>query len=429
MMFLPSLRMFTLGDVVMQGPPGECPGYIFSGRVIVKINVPISIRKLEVVFHRWLSLKRATRRAGEQRVAYKDVLYVGSQEPMGASAWGRGEYEFFFQMVLPGHLCETMYTEHKRVAYEVRATLTTDGSLGTARRSAAEAVAVKRVPYFGAVWESIANDMVHVTAVWRSRIEMCALGCSRVQRDDQPLRVRGVVRALEKGFRLVRVGFILEERTRTRLGGASGGVKCTSSVAACRYLRARDGVHGDWHGALIVDQMAFDVELKIPKAYGKIQYDVKHGSVTVSHRLAFVVAVVDQLGHRTSLRLFTPLHIMPHDWIDSGDELPSYMSSFGDRVLLRAETQSCAVPLGHVETPSHVDSHSHSHSHSSEWAPLGSDIVDQARGLGLSWSWSSPRLEETAEHQDTEDTLARRPAGTCSVQVAQATMTHNSELQ
>ncbi|KAJ1803132.1 hypothetical protein LPJ56_005963, partial [Coemansia sp. RSA 2599] len=388
-----------------------------------------------------------------QQVAYKDVLYVGGQAQRGngaaaAAMWGRGEYEFFFQVVLPGHLCETMYTEHKRVAYEVRATLTTDGPLGAARRSVAEAVAVKRVPYFGAVWESIANDMVHVTAVWRGRIEMCALGCSRVQRDDQPLRVRGVVRALEKGFRLVRVGFILEERTRTRLGGAAGSVKCTSSVAACRYLRARDGgVHGDWHGALIVDQMAFDVELQIPKAYGKIQYDVKHGPVTVSHRLAFVVAVVDQLGHRTSLRLFTPLHIMPHDWVDSGDELPSYTSSFGDRVLLRAEPSSQAGLQGYAEPQSHAgfqsnselqsltgtarsaqaalpepaslstdsrDSRDNSDGGDGAWAPLGSDIVDQARGLGWSWSWSSPRLEQTAEHQEPEDTLPPRPAGTCT---------------
>ncbi|KAJ2226163.1 hypothetical protein H4R99_008380 [Coemansia sp. RSA 1722] len=381
---------------------------------------------MSYVDSRWLSLKRAARRAGEQNVSYKDVLYVGTGE---AAAWAKGEYEFFFQMVLPGHLCETMYTEHKRVAYEVRATLTTDGPLGAARRSAAEAVAVKRVPYFGAVWESLANDMVHVSAVWRSRIEMCALGCSRVQRDDQPLRVRGVVRALEKGFRLVRVGFILEERTRTRMAAATGGIKCTSSVAACRYLRARDGgAHGDWHGALIVDQMAFDVELQIPKAYGKIQYDVKHGPVTVSHRLAFVVAVVDQLGRRTSLRLFTPLHIMPHDWVDSGDELPSYTSSFGDRVLLRAEAQSQAAAVSSVDTMSTqaqarvlslAAASLDSGSRSGEWAPLGSDIIDHARGsgsgLGLSWGWSSPRLEETAEHQRPEDEHTLRPAGTCSV--------------
>ncbi|KAJ2898061.1 hypothetical protein GGI21_004892 [Coemansia aciculifera] len=86
--------------------------------------------------------------------------------------------------------------------------------------------------------------------------------------------------------------------------------------------------------------MAFEMELQIPKAYGKIQYDVKHGPVTVSHRLAFVVAVVDQLGRGTSLRLFTPLHIMPHDWVDCGDELPSYVSSFTDRVLLKSNRSS-----------------------------------------------------------------------------------------
>ncbi|KAJ2721877.1 hypothetical protein GGI07_003668 [Coemansia sp. Benny D115] len=31
--------------------------------------------------------------------------------------------------------------------------------------------------------------------------------------------------------------------------------------------------------------MSFDMELQIPKAYGKIQYDIKHGSVTVSHSI------------------------------------------------------------------------------------------------------------------------------------------------
>ncbi|KAI8324937.1 hypothetical protein GQ54DRAFT_248401, partial [Martensiomyces pterosporus] len=241
-------------------------------------------------------------------------------------------YEFLFQVVLPGYLCETMHTEYKRVSYEVRATLLT-GSLGGARRSAVQRIAVKRVPYFGAVWESLANDIIHVTAVWRNRIEMCALGCSRVQRDGQNIRVTGVVRALEKGYKLTKVGFILEERTRTRMPNG-GGLKCTSNIASCTYLKPNDGEYGGWFGSLIVDQMAFDMELPIPEAYRKIQYDVRHGLVTVSHRLAFVIAVVDQLGHGTSLRLFTPLHILPVDWVACGYDLPSYISSFADRVLL-----------------------------------------------------------------------------------------------
>ncbi|KAJ2342937.1 hypothetical protein GGF43_005812 [Coemansia sp. RSA 2618] len=181
--------------------------------------------------------------------------------------------------------------------------------------------------------------MVHVSAVWRDRIEMCALGCSRVQRDGQPLRVTGVVRALEKGFRLTKVGVILEERTRCR---GARPASCESSVAASRFLRA--GEHGDWHGRAIVDQMAFDLELHIPPAY-KIQYDVKHGPVTVSHRLAFVVAVVDQLGHGTSLRLFTPLHIMPHDCVDCHDELPAYADALADRVLLAADAPPEPPPV------------------------------------------------------------------------------------
>ncbi|KAJ1897368.1 hypothetical protein LPJ66_003413 [Kickxella alabastrina] len=330
-MFLPSVRIFTLGDIVLQGAPSESPAYIFSGRVMVKINVPTSVRLLEVVFQseqgsRWLQLTRTAPRNVNQNVLYRDVLYTGGQTESSA-VWNKGSYEFYFQMIIPGHLCETMYTEHKRVAYEVRATLVAGNTLAGARRTTTMPIAVKRVPYFGAVWESIANDVVHVSATWRNTIEMCALGCSRVQRDNQPLRVKGVIRALEKGFKLTRVGFILEERTRSRIPGAIGGVKCSSSIAACKYLRAKDGgEYADWHDSFIVDQMSFEMELDIPKAYGKIQYDIKHGPVTVSHRLAFVVAVVDKLGRGTSLRLFTPLHIMPHDWVDTGNELPSYPS-------------------------------------------------------------------------------------------------------
>ncbi|KAJ1834026.1 hypothetical protein LPJ73_007847, partial [Coemansia sp. RSA 2703] len=297
-------------------------------------------------------LKRPARKPEQNTVMYRDVLYTANDSP-GSAVWPKGSYEFYFQMVLPGTLCETMYTEHKRVAYELRATLTTGGALSCHRRSSVLPVAVKRVPYFGPAWESIANDEIHVTAIWRNKIEMCALGCSRVQRDDQPLKVKGVVRALEKGFRLMRVGFILEERTRSRLG-TSVGVKCTSSIAASKYLRANDNdTYGGWHGSLIVDQKAFELELRIPKAYSKIQYDIRHGPVTVSHRLAFVVAVVDQMGRRTSLRLFTPLHIMPHDWVDSGDELPSYTSSFADRVLLKS-----SVPCRSERNPDTLQSSS-----------------------------------------------------------------------
>ncbi|KAJ2458608.1 hypothetical protein GGF42_001964, partial [Coemansia sp. RSA 2424] len=211
-MILPSIRLFTLGDVVLQGSPTESTGYLYSGRVIVTVKVPTAIRHLEVVFQTeqqgwWHPLKRAAQ-SGNCPVSFRDVLYVGPAED-GGSVWGRGSYEFYFQIVIPGYLCETMFTEHKRVSYEARANLQT-GALGGARRTAVQAVAVKRVPYFGAVWESIASDVVNVSAVWRNKIEMCAMGCSRVQRDDQPLRVRGVIRALEKGFKLTKVGVILE---------------------------------------------------------------------------------------------------------------------------------------------------------------------------------------------------------------------------
>ncbi|KAI9501566.1 hypothetical protein BX070DRAFT_254112 [Coemansia spiralis] len=297
-MLPPSVRLFTLGDVVLQGAPSESPGYLFNGRVIVNIRAPTAVKLLKVVF---------------QTEQCNDTLYVVPTEnndsdeysssnsnntSSNTAIWSKGSYEFFFQIVLP----------------------------------------VKRVPYNGAVWEALANDMVHVTAVWRDSIEMCALGCSRVQRDDQPLRVKGVVRALEKGFKLTKVGFILEERTRSRIPGRTAGIKCTSSVVACTYLRPKTSKveHKGWFGDIIVDQRDFEMVLNIPKAYGKIQYDVKHGPVTVSHRLAFVIAVVDKFGRGTSLRLFTPLHIMPHDCADSGEELPSYISSFADRVLLRS---------------------------------------------------------------------------------------------
>ncbi|KAJ2157857.1 hypothetical protein GGF46_004193 [Coemansia sp. RSA 552] len=331
-MVLPSVRVFALGDVVLQGAPSESSGYVFDGRVMVTIRVPARIQGLEVCFRTaqcswWTQLRHGQKQdASERQVEFSDQLYSGDD------MWRRGTYEFFFRIVLPGDLQETMYTEHRRVAYEVHAALAVSGPLGSVRRTAARPVAVKRVPYFGSAWESLANDVVHVSAVWRNSIEMCALGCGRVQRDGQPLRVKGVVRALEKGFRLTKVGFILEERTRSRVGRAAA--KSTSAIAASRYLRA--GEHGDWCGSLIVDQLAFDLELQIPRAYGKIQYDVKHGPVTVSHRLAFVVAVVDQFGHGTSLRLFTPLHIMPHNWSDCGSELPTYADALADRVLLTA---------------------------------------------------------------------------------------------
>ncbi|ORX72753.1 hypothetical protein DL89DRAFT_264959 [Linderina pennispora] len=257
-------------------------------------------------------------------------------------------YEFAFQIVLPGYLCETMYTEHRQVSYQIKASLTTS-ALAATKRSAIKEIAIKRVPYYGAVWESLTNDIINVTAVWRNRIEMCALGCSRVQKDDQALRVKGVIRALEKGYRLTKVGFILEERTRTRV---NGGFKCTSNIASFRYLKSSEGLDG-WFGGLIIDQMAFDMELQIPKAYRKIQYDIKHGPVTVSHRLAFVVAIVDAMGHGTNLRLFTPLHIMPNDM--ASYDLPSYGSSFADRILLKAEECQEAYHEIEEEEQIHVD--------------------------------------------------------------------------
>lgn len=293
---------------------------------------------------RWQQLTKSSHQDDDECISFSEILY---DEPNATISWDKGRYEFFFQVVIPGDLPETMYTEHKRTAYQLQARLLGQAplSLGKLTRTAIHPVAVKRVPYLGSVWETVANDMVNVTAIWRNRIEMSALGCSRVQRDDRPLQVRGVVRALEKGYRLTKVGFLLEERTRTRMAGCP--LQNSSSVAACRYLKNKD--------LELIGQEAFDVELQIPKAYGKIQYDIKHGPVTVSHRLAFVVAVVDSVGRGTCLRLFTPLHIMPHDWVEGGYELPSYVGSFADRVLLK----SCIAPASTVEQDVVIQSSDH----------------------------------------------------------------------
>ncbi|KAJ2770904.1 hypothetical protein IWQ57_002450, partial [Coemansia nantahalensis] len=153
-MILPGVRVFAPGAVVLHGAPTESAGYVLDGRVMVTVRVPVRIRELTVAFQtarggRWGRLQlpsRLHRRTAaansdgsdydrnSERVELHSRLYGDSRGPdeEGEEELPRGRHEFLFRIELPGDLVETMFTAHKRVAYEVRADLALGGALGGA---------------------------------------------------------------------------------------------------------------------------------------------------------------------------------------------------------------------------------------------------------------------------------------------------------
>ncbi|KAJ2783273.1 hypothetical protein H4R18_001792 [Coemansia javaensis] len=356
---MPYLRTSILPaatSIVLRGPPSLAPSQTLSGRVLFRLgHYSLRVRRVVVAFQSVSHSKRQLGPSGAAagRLLLQEELFDASDLPRGYATWkgahcaqSRSQHEFPFSFVVPGHLHESVNTAMGSVCYELRVTVHTCG-FGINTWTESLRIPVYRVPDEGSPLALRLADSLCMQADWLGAVELQVLGDTVAVADNDKLRMRAVVRPLQKGLTLAVVGLRLIETVRFKSHLDRLGCQRVHDRVVGQLQRvAGDYASSGLYGAPLTHEHSFDLALRVPKAFRGVQYSMDTPEVNVAHELVFTATVTDEHRESHYLRISSPVHIVPRLALESAfSELPAYERSGLDRLLLGGVGPgSCARP-------------------------------------------------------------------------------------
>ncbi|KAJ2161587.1 hypothetical protein GGF46_001357 [Coemansia sp. RSA 552] len=337
-------------DVIVYGSPREARCALISGRVVYTTRAPRPISALVVRFR---PMEEAVFSSAMSIACQPDILCTIVKDGcVAASALelpydeATGQYEWRFTMAIPGDTCESVSVPSAFITYELAAEIRMPSAVAwmpLARQTSATPIAVKRVPAPDSLWESVGEEPLDVSAVWRERLELSATAPSRIMHDSSVFHVNGIVRPLVKGIRILHATFELRE-------SACGPFDQRKHTVARRAHNLCASAAGTSPGSLSPPLLGVSVDqeiqipgnLDVPKAYVSVQYDIPIGPIRVSHELVFSVSAVDECGQMHLVRLSTGVYVFPCR--SPPLLLPSYGLSGKDTLLATGRRWSHSTP-------------------------------------------------------------------------------------
>ncbi|KAJ1956446.1 hypothetical protein EC988_001347 [Linderina pennispora] len=350
-------------EVILSGSPGSASNAFITGRVVLGSQSAAMLRNLTVSFRpRRKKLFQSTYSV-TPLIDIHTTLVEDATTPshiIHTINHREGKLEWRFSLAIPGDTAETVFTRDIFIAYEVVAEARLRSAFGSLVASKPQHIAVKRVPMLDSQWVSLVSEPITETAKWQGRLELTLLSPSRVITDSQPVPVRGVLRPMEKGIKMLRAGFQITERTISDVdafgvshsisathiinenltdiiaGHSTNRLGCGSAGIEASFAELLTSDRAVAMGLPIDQDMSVARSLTVPAAYTGIQYDVRRGPVRVTHDLVFSAAIADESGNVHNLRLATPIFVLP-DIAASGVNLPRY-EEVGFDTLIEAAT-------------------------------------------------------------------------------------------
>ncbi|KAJ1950186.1 hypothetical protein FBU59_000798 [Linderina macrospora] len=337
-------------DIVLYGLPHEAHSQVLSGRVILTSRSQQRIRSLTI-----------TLRSQKEKLFQTAYAAAPSIELTHTIDTSQGTNSWPFAISIPGSLNETVFTSHAFVGYELFAEMRTHSAIQLLPFvSKCVPVHIKRTPLPDSPWMAAANEALNVSAGWRDKIELTGITRSRIVHDQDLVRVRGVLRPLVKGMRVMSVGFQLREYVDVPFDDLFGTIShgCRVVAQSVRAVDAHDmmtvvdGVKVNTQfsptpasrtGGIMLDQeISVSGVLFAPEAFESIQYDICEGPLRVSHDIVFTASVIDENLTVHNIRLSSAVYVMPK-CAATECELPRYEDSAMD-MLICAAGQKDYVP-------------------------------------------------------------------------------------
>ncbi|KAJ1893307.1 hypothetical protein LPJ66_005838 [Kickxella alabastrina] len=353
-------------EVILLGGPNQASSGYITGRVVVVSKNIDQLKSLIVTLRPQRQRLFQTQSLLTPPLLLQTALVTdgqSEQQVINNIISGKGR-EWRFSIEIPGSTAETIFSKEHVVAYELVADARTYGSFANASQSKACSIMIKRTPSTDSLWTMQASAPITETVVWRSKLELTIFTNSRIIHDEEVISVRGTIRPLEKGMSMAYAGFQIFERI-TREVAVRGSLESveynevvTNSTVDIHSIYS--AMHNDISGGgssigigrrsisnyrsmgsnsipekadlPLVQEISIPCTLTVPEIYTGIQYDIHRGPIKSSHELILFIAITDDQGNPQSLRLSTPMFVLPKV-VGKQANLPRYEDTDMDQLV------------------------------------------------------------------------------------------------
>ncbi|KAL1859515.1 hypothetical protein VTK73DRAFT_7578 [Phialemonium thermophilum] len=314
--------------IVFRGNEHESAGQLLKGTVVLCLPAPLKIDNVHLRLTGTLRLAWTDSRATPTGISNQKVdksstilihrwqpfVGIGAPEPGGGTSTkgvtlAAGNYEWPFELLLPGDTCESVEGLHEaHITYKLKATVAR-GKL------AYDLHAYKRLRIIRTL-ESSALEFLHAMSVeniWPNKIEYSITIPQKavVFGTSIPLHARftPLLKGLELGDISVKLVEVHEVVIQTQHGTSVRQHKKEKEVSHWTVPMSREEHWQDMIEDTGQEGWVMNTALDLPRKLGKCVQDVNVHGIKVRHKLKLVVALKNPDGHVSELRATLPVTI------------------------------------------------------------------------------------------------------------------------
>ncbi|KAI8324625.1 hypothetical protein GQ54DRAFT_52932 [Martensiomyces pterosporus] len=318
-------------------------GFILAGKVCLSFRTATKVRALDLsLFGEQVISFIPRARKGMPKPTAADTVVLNKcladipqrlVEPSDGSKsvqYAAGTHALHFEIVLPGDLPASAVLLFGRISYCLRARLVLTGLRSTC--TAEVPVVVARNPGEGSEWAAAAFDALCVSAKWADKLRVTLSRDSRALTENSSAEFTVTMDPSIKNLRLTVLDLLMKEIQSVHQDGAqeSPAHKEVRVVARKRVSFGREGVEIDG-----TDDHR--IRLRIPEAYGGVQYECESPTVAVTHHLVLTALIQSPEGSVIEVSLPTHVSVLPRASTDGGSDLPLYEKSGHDQLIQASE--------------------------------------------------------------------------------------------
>ncbi|ORY81456.1 or S-antigen, N-terminal domain-domain-containing protein [Protomyces lactucae-debilis] len=337
--------------IVLRGDPSDCPGAILKGVLVMSLHDPIQAKNITLTLRgkaraswqeQYLMANRsqASRLQKEENVIYENTWSFMSFSSHNKSM-GSGNYEYPFEVTLPGDLPETVEgLDYGSIKYTMTATverpgfahnLTTHKTLRVVRTLSIDSLEMAQT--------------LSVDNTWPNKIEYAISIPTKSYPIGSTIPINFKLVPLLKGLQIAKIVCVLKEYQSLSIEngyhGAPAKKEVDRTIATCTIDNLDKNVP-NWD---------IDESLTIPSSLNKCTQDCEVVHIKIRHKLKFTVGLQNPDGHISELRAALPVSLLIPPTLFSGgtsysnlnsadpaNQLPCYESHIWDRLYDGVET-------------------------------------------------------------------------------------------
>ncbi|KAK9450245.1 uncharacterized protein V1518DRAFT_413339 [Limtongia smithiae] len=312
--------------IVLRGTPDESAGLVLKGAVVISLIESVSVKKISLRLYgtvrmNWQETIQSPRGLTQRNNRYEKVIYEHTWNFLefleGAKntvhTVGQGNYEYPFEIVLPGSLSESVEgLDGGSVVYKMKAVV----ERGRFANNLIRKKHIRIVRTLGPEALELSQTM-SIENVWPNKVDYSISIPSKAVPIGSATPVHLLLQPLLKGLKLGQIVIVLKEYYTLHIphGPGHAGVRTVAQIV----IPAREVPEDE------LPEDIWDIKelFKIPPSLTKCTQDCGiPGFIEVRHKLKFAVSLRNPDGHVSELRASLPvsLFISPNVPVNDGTQ-------------------------------------------------------------------------------------------------------------